>query len=573
MIKINSTLKTVWLLLRALPHRGKLLLLLLFSIINAIVEVSSLYILSQSFSILLSASDDTSVKLDFLSMSPLMLLILGSSLLGISTCLSLLTYVYSSLLGWQSWRQLLITALQRLSLVPANQNLNISKTIKTVLHDTSLIGPDLLLPIGQVISKATIVLFFIAYLLYSYPFQSALIGTIVLPILYLYIRIGNRCLANSSRISHSHQESSVAISESILLTRLYFQSLPASKRFLFQRLHSNSLSIPTHEAIKSFFVVLPKHFFELIVSVLLIIGSIVYYNYPSVITSQASLLPVLLFAYTRIMPCVNLVLTNISCINSRLPQTSAALKHVVKQDSVSSSTYNYSGYSHKTSPSLKIVNLKAHSIASSPSLIVPFFEAKPSSLSLIKGRSGSGKSTFFYLLSTSLAYGIPQNVEADVFTLPSTYFFSDNTQGLINASLYENIFFDDHVSDYRIRSVLREARLLDEVLADTPINENTVKNLMINDYGHGISLGQRQRILVARAFYLEPSLYIFDESLSGTGTHENYIYQNLIKSGSSVIVISHNNDLDAHADSIYQMQPLADGSGSELIKTHSKLSL
>jgi len=71
--------------------------------------------------------------------------------------------------------------------------------------------------------------------------------------------------------------------------------------------------------------------------------------------------------------------------------------------------------------------------------------------------------------------------------------------------------------------------------------------------GHGLSQGQRQRILIARVVYKQPSLLLLDEATSALdASNERIIVENLagFYSGRTVVVVAHRLSTVRHADNI-----------------------
>jgi ATP-binding cassette subfamily B protein len=81
-------------------------------------------------------------------------------------------------------------------------------------------------------------------------------------------------------------------------------------------------------------------------------------------------------------------------------------------------------------------------------------------------------------------------------------------------------------------------------------------NTKIGANGHGLSEGQKQRLLIARVIYKNPELIIFDEATNSldAGT-EKVIVENLsgFLSGKTVIVVAHRLSTVRNADKIIVM--------------------
>jgi excinuclease ABC subunit A len=92
-----------------------------------------------------------------------------------------------------------------------------------------------------------------------------------------------------------------------------------------------------------------------------------------------------------------------------------------------------------------------------------------------------------------------------------------------------------------------------------------------------LSGGEAQRIKLAKELHKTPgnSIYILDEPTTGLHKKDveklNYIFEELIEKGATVIVIEHNPELIRHADYIIEMGPGGGNDGGEVIKSGWRL--
>ena len=123
------------------------------------------------------------------------------------------------------------------------------------------------------------------------------------------------------------------------------------------------------------------------------------------------------------------------------------------------------------------------------------------------GKSGSGKSTFLNLLSGSVK---PQNGEILFFKNKKKLFpkisYLHQEYSLFDSSIAENIAFGipKEKIDYQyLENVLIKAEIFDYVFS----LKNNIHEL-VGENGCNLSTGQRQRIALARALYLNLILYL-----------------------------------------------------------------
>jgi ATP-binding cassette subfamily B protein len=163
----------------------------------------------------------------------------------------------------------------------------------------------------------------------------------------------------------------------------------------------------------------------------------------------------------------------------------------------------------------------------------------------IVGMSGSGKTTLIKLL---LGFYSPVNGDVKVggihlghihpkvwrrkcgAVMQDGYIFSD--------SLARNISMGEDEIDMKKLSKVARISQLSEFIEGLPMGYNT----KIGANGQGLSQGQKQRILIARALYKEPSFLFFDEATNALDAkNEKLILGNLEQyfSGKTVVVVAH----------------------------------
>lgn len=183
-----------------------------------------------------------------------------------------------------------------------------------------------------------------------------------------------------------------------------------------------------------------------------------------------------------------------------------------------------------------------------------------SRVTAIVGMSGSGKTTLIKLL---LGFYEPTKGEIKVgdidirsvnsrlwrqqigVVMQDGYVFSD--------TIARNIAVRDEIVDKK--RLLESARIanVQEFVDSLPLGYNT----KIGQEGHGLSQGQKQRILIARAAYSNPEYLFFDEATNALdANNEKAIMENLEEffKGRTVIVVAHRLSTVKHADQIVVLE-------------------
>ena len=174
----------------------------------------------------------------------------------------------------------------------------------------------------------------------------------------------------------------------------------------------------------------------------------------------------------------------------------------------------------------------------------------------IVGSSGSGKTTLLKLL---LGFYQPQMGSISVGRQNLNSIYSKIWKGKCGVVMQDGFIFSDSIADNiaesddttnmdKVIEAATQANIHDYI--DTlPLKYNT----MIGAKGNGISQGQKQRLLIARAIYKNPEFLFFDEATNALdATNESIIMGNLNRfiEGRTAIVVAHRLSTVKNADNI-----------------------
>lgn len=162
---------------------------------------------------------------------------------------------------------------------------------------------------------------------------------------------------------------------------------------------------------------------------------------------------------------------------------------------------------------------------------------------LITGESGVGKSTLCHLLA-----GLLQPKQGKIYLgnewiqnyakehLGKILTFIPQQIHFMHASIYENLTYGCcKINMSHILEILKVVQL-DILIENLPDQIHT----KISEQNFPLSGGERQRLALARAFLLNPSIYVLDEAMQSLDLEkEKNILQFLLKSRSTVFVVSH----------------------------------
>ena len=233
-------------------------------------------------------------------------------------------------------------------------------------------------------------------------------------------------------------------------------------------------------------------------------------------------------------------LSEIHEIEDEEPVTKIFLKELPanKSITVNNLSFTYPGIGNQ--PVLKDINLN-------------IMEGKTTA---IVGMSGSGKTTLLKLL---LRFYLPQVGEIKIGTTSLDLIGFKFWRGQCGVVMQDGYIFSDTIGkniavgdDYpdliRLQYAIKMANIND-LIDSLPMGLST----KIGAEGNGISQGQKQRILIARAIYKNPEYIFFDEATNALdANNEKLIIENLdvLLKGKTVVVVAHRLSTVKNADHI-----------------------
>lgn len=188
------------------------------------------------------------------------------------------------------------------------------------------------------------------------------------------------------------------------------------------------------------------------------------------------------------------------------------------------------------------------------SIVIP--EGK---VTAIVGASGSGKTTLLKLL---LKFYTPQKGEIQIGDTNLNLIANQTWRSQCGVVLQDGFIFSDTIANNIAVSeavpdpigLQRAASLsnITDFIESLPLGYNT----MIGEEGNGISEGQKQRLLIARAIYKDPHYIFFDEATNSLdANNEKIIIENLNEffKQRTVVIVAHRLSTVKNADQILVM--------------------
>ena len=252
--------------------------------------------------------------------------------------------------------------------------------------------------------------------------------------------------------------------------------------------------------------------------------------------------------------------------------------HALEDKEPSGTSFN-NHLSENTSIVLNNLNFTypgAGNMAVLKTLILSFAAGK---VTAIVGMSGSGKTTILKLIQKFYENYTGEIKIGDTNIKYISPFFWRSISGIVmqdgfifSDSIEKNIAVGDESPVFeKLIHACKVANIL-SFIESLPLGFNT----KIGGEGNGISAGQKQRILIARAVYKDPKFLFFDEATNALdANNEKAIMENLQQffKGRTVIVVAHRLSTVKNADKIVVLQDgeiIEEGNHEELAKQKGK---
>lgn len=185
-------------------------------------------------------------------------------------------------------------------------------------------------------------------------------------------------------------------------------------------------------------------------------------------------------------------------------------------------------------------------------------EFSPHRMHGIMGPSGSGKSSLLYILSglKPPTAGTVRLGEIDITASP------DHIRSELRRTAFGFVFQQSFLLNYltareNILVSVEPSKMKSALTAADELLDSLGLTGQGNKYPNQLSGGERQRVAVARALVHRPSVVFADEPTAALDKENGYRVMDALRTWSSqgtVVVVTHDADMLAHADTIHNLQ-------------------
>jgi len=433
---------------------------------------------------------------------------------------------------------------------------NSSITIRTILSDVGNTSLYILNIIN--IIRESLILASIVTLLLIVDFRIA-IGLFIFFFIftYLFYNFTQRQLYKRSKKLQILQSSLLkTITETIGSIKQIILSNAGDSQLKEYKTHINELERGT---LKNYFVqLLPRFFLEVLIVTALILIVLFFVLLDREMMGLVPFLTLITISALRLLPAFSNISGAISTFKTTLP----SLKHLIKENKfLKKKVQNKNKIKIKFNKEIELKNINFSYAKTTKKILNNFsINIKKGDKIGIIGESGKGKTTLLNiilgLIQPTNGVFLVDNKKVDfknnfwgdtVGYVPQEIFLLDNT-------IKKNITFglnDDKIDKALMKKVCKTAQIFKHV-QNLPKKFNTI----VGEHGHNLSVGQKQRLGIARILYRKPKLIILDEATSSLDfKNEQKFIDDVfnIDSNITIIFVSHKMSALKNCKRIYNL--------------------
>lgn len=471
----------------------------------------------------------------------------------ISSAIGILNRILSDKYTWNSNTKLIMISFGKYVSMPYSKikKLNSTDTTNNIIYEATVFINGVLIPIIQSIPRI-LILFTSIILLAIIDFSSSFLSIVVLS--GIYFGIIQLSKSNLDIISKKRVFMYQSLYDFILSS---IKSIKDIKVNHAEEAFSKKAFIPANtysNLNKSISIIstIPKYIIEGILFST-VMSFMLYFFKKGNVVELVPLLSIYALAAFRLLPHVQTIFSSYTKVKFNLKSLDIIYNSTNKSLEKNFKNVNKPFFEL----SIKGISYKIHDKGEELFRNVNL-DIKKGGFYLIHGKSGSGKSTLFELI-----LGLIKSNSGNIFlnneNLQNTSLFDQLNIGYVSQDI---ILFDDTLKNnielYEKNDYSKKwlSKVLDvSCLSDFVLKEERSLDFKLIDGGGNLSIGQRQRISLARTIYKKPDILFLDEATSGLDSKTESLILKKIKSlGITVVMISHNRILSNFSDKTFELQ-------------------
>ena len=319
--------------------------------------------------------------------------------------------------------------------------------------------------------------------------------------------------------------------------------------FFYSRSKKETDSFAKNASIQGFFFDLPRLIIDCFLFIFIISLIFFYYFNKNLIYDKAATFALFLISLYRILPSINRIASSYQNLIFFSPVSTALENEFTSSENSQKQFVDNSVINISFKRNINVMNL----VYNHKDQKIPFFDNINLTINKndcvgIFGASGSGKSTLVDLIVCILKaensyltiddYKIKS--EKDINAWQNKIGYVSQSTFILNDTIRSNVAFGlnkNEINDDKVISVLKSAQLNNLL-----VRFNYDLNSLFDENGSNLSLGEKQRIGIARALYRGSEIYIFDEPTSSLDPENEDLFINFLeefKKNKTIIMISH----------------------------------
>ena len=440
---------------------------------------------------------------------------------------------------------------------PAFQKKSTPEMTKTILSDVDRVIESSFLAFTGLISNLIVTTCIVALLLWI-DIYVTLITALILGLSYwlIYTLISDKVNTLGKQFTLLESDIYQSLEQSL---KFYKESKLTSSENFFINKFSTPLKTATDNAIKyATLSIIPVQLVELLAFGIIIAVALYFYSIQAndVVTTIA----IYAFAAYKLVPLLKSIFDSIESMKFGSSVLDLILSELEQEETRNTNNSTKDLITLQKTINLKNIHFRYAShlpwVLQNQSLTIP-----AAKITVIKGRSGIGKSTIMHLLlglqapeQGHIEIDGKQITESDIKSWQNSISYVPQDVQLLDDSIAANIAFASDSNDLdseRLQSAINLAELGD-VITSFPDKEKTI----IGASGVSLSGGQKQRIGLARALYDNKRILFLDEFTNELDNEtEEKILSNLksIKN-ITIVCVSHKDSMIDIADQIIEIK-------------------